>query len=130
MGRERNQPVNRIVVARYHPHFVAGRIAEALRLASSLLFGQCHQMRQARRIELPTQYGRLGPISWVEGNVVDFGWGVVYHLDGQISKSPYGCYPFDSAISSANGVYAVIYDRLGTKGLIFKNGFLISSVQP
>ena len=58
-------------------------------------------------------------IDWVSG-------GSIYSLNGEFQHSgrAYG-YKFDAAIQSDNGVYVVIYEKLGTKGLLLKNGEII-----
>jgi hypothetical protein len=58
-------------------------------------------------------------IDWVSG-------GSIYSLNGEFKNSGRAySYKFDSAIQSNNGVYAVIYEKLGTKGLLLKNGEII-----
>jgi hypothetical protein len=37
-------------------------------------------------------------------------------------------YPFDHAVSSASGEYAVLYQRLGTKGVILKDGEVVREI--
>jgi hypothetical protein len=48
-------------------------------------------------------------------------------LNGEITAiGNYGfSFPFDSAITSDDGIYAVVYQKLGTKGLLLKNGKLV-----
>lgn len=54
-------------------------------------------------------------IDWVRG-------GNIYHLDGQFEHSHIGIrYKFDSAMVSDNGVYVIVYEKLGTKAVILKN---------
>ena len=52
----------------------------------------------------------------------------MYSLDGEI-KQLSQTYGFgNSAISSLDGIYAFIYEKLGTKGLLLKNGELIREI--
>jgi hypothetical protein len=37
-------------------------------------------------------------------------------------------FPFDSAITCEKGIYAVIYQKLGTKGLLLKNGKMVKEI--
>lgn len=58
-------------------------------------------------------------IDWVNG-------GNIYSLNGEFKDSGRAySYKFDSAIQSYNGIYVVIYEKLGTKGLLLKNGEVI-----
>jgi hypothetical protein len=59
--------------------------------------------------------------------IVDWAGGGSYSLDGKVTQ--FGGYGFgDSAISSANGDYVFIYQKLGTKGLLLKNGQLLREI--
>ncbi len=55
--------------------------------------------------------------------------GNTYRLDGSYEQTQleYG-FGFDSAIVSDNGVYAVVYVRLGTKGILLNNGEMIREI--
>ncbi|MFL5351468.1 hypothetical protein [Archangium sp.] len=57
-------------------------------------------------------------MDWISG-------GNRHGLDGSVVEPPvrYG-YRFDSAVMSRDGRYAVIYERLGTKGLVVKEGMV------
>lgn len=61
-------------------------------------------------------------IDWVVG-------GTRYQLDGTINRSstvyPFG---FDAAVQSASGEVVVIYQRLGTKGLVLNNGQIVREI--
>lgn len=73
----------------------------------------------------------LQTIDWVDGNIVDWvSAGQQYSLDGQqkqIAKYHYA-FSFDGSITSKDGQYAFIYKRLGTKGLLLKNGEIIREI--
>ncbi|MEO3407163.1 hypothetical protein AAFN85_24815 [Mucilaginibacter sp. CAU 1740] len=70
-------------------------------------------------------------ISWFDGTIID--WvhaGRQYSMDGtniDRFRDSYA-YSFDGAITSANGEYAFIYQKLGTKGLLLKNGDLLREI--
>lgn len=67
----------------------------------------------------------LKTIDWLGDDIVDWSnGGKLYSIDGeqeQISEY-YFAFDFDSSITSPDGQYAFIYNRLGTKGLLLKNG--------
>lgn len=64
-------------------------------------------------------------LSWFGGRIVDWSYaGTAYSLDGkkeQLQKYHFA-YSFDSGISSNDGVYVLLYKKLGTKALLLKNG--------
>ncbi len=70
-------------------------------------------------------------ISWLDDKLVDWASaGTSYSLDGtttQLNKYHFA-FSFDSAITSQDGQYAFIYKRLGTKGLLLKNGEVLREV--
>jgi hypothetical protein len=61
-------------------------------------------------------------VDWIDG-------GRRYHLDGSVTDRPvrYSAI-FDAAKNSPSGEYAVIYTRLGTKGLILRNGHPVREI--
>jgi hypothetical protein len=61
-------------------------------------------------------------VDWVDG-------GVRFRMDGTRLDSHvrFGD-RFDSAVTSPSGEYAVIYERLGTKGLVLKNGKIVREI--
>lgn len=61
-------------------------------------------------------------VDWVAG-------GNRYYLDGTVKPRHvrYG-YRFDTAVVSPSGTYAVIYEKLGTKGLVLKNGDILREI--
>jgi hypothetical protein len=68
-------------------------------------------------------------ICWHGSIIVDWASGTEYLLDGK--QKQFGgdyAYSFDSAISSVNGEYAFIYQKLGTKGVLLKNGEMLREV--
>jgi hypothetical protein len=61
-------------------------------------------------------------IDWAGGNRV-------IALDGNVSQtSVYWSYRFDAAVQSPSGRFAVIYERLGTKGIVLEQGKFIREV--
>jgi hypothetical protein len=68
-------------------------------------------------------------ICWQGNSIVDWASGIRYELDG--TKKHFGyhyTYNFDSAINSNDGVYVLIYQKLGTKGLLLKNGEIVKEI--
>ncbi len=73
--------------------------------------------------------GFIKTICWDNNIIVDWASGFKYFLDG--NKKQFGehyAYCFDSAISSPNGEYAFIYKKLGTKGILLKNGEMLREI--
>jgi len=72
----------------------------------------------------------LKTICWVNDSIVDWASaGMQYTLDGKARQLCEYTYGFgDSAITSADGQYAFIYQKLGTKGLLLKNGKLLREI--
>lgn len=64
-------------------------------------------------------------LAWSGDELVDFaGGGTRYRMDGSIVEARVRWeYPFDAPVTA--GDFAVIYDRLGTKALLLKNGTLL-----
>lgn len=73
----------------------------------------------------------LQTIAWHNGNIIDWvSGGQEYFLEGQqrqIGKYHYA-FSFDGSIISQDGQYAMIYKRLGTKGLLLKNGEILREI--
>ncbi len=73
----------------------------------------------------------LRTIDWVSGSIIDWvSAGQQYSLTGQqkqLAKYHYA-FSFDGSITSQDGQYAFIYKRLGTKGLLLKNGEIIREI--
>jgi len=73
----------------------------------------------------------LKTICWKDNTIVDWAeGGQQYSLSGEVKQL--GKYHFafscDSAIISKNGDYVFIYQKLGTKGLLLKNGEIIREI--
>src|SRR5262249_14918529 len=65
----------------------------------------------------------INSLCWRADELVDWvGGGRAFALDGtERSTSVYYAYRFDAATASPDGRFAVIYERLGTKGLLLQN---------
>jgi hypothetical protein len=71
----------------------------------------------------------LKTICWKDNMIVDWAAGKTYSLDGNVKQFGYSyAFGFDSAISSTNGDYVFIYQKLGTKGLLLKNGEILREI--
>ncbi len=73
----------------------------------------------------------LKTLDWYNGKLVDWNSaGTIYSLDGnkeQLQKYHFG-FVFDSSITSECGNYVLIYRKLGTKGLLLKNGEVLREI--
>lgn len=73
----------------------------------------------------------LKTLDWLDGKIVDWNSaGTIYGPDGkkeQLQKYHFG-YVFDSSITSDCGTYAMLYRKLGTKGLLLKNGEVLREI--
>jgi hypothetical protein len=78
------------------------------------------------RTDIPTKIP-VKSLSWRGDTLVDsVAGGDEYHLDGTTTDSRVSwAYRFDAAVQSPSGRYVVIYEKLGTKGLIIRNGKLL-----
>lgn len=81
------------------------------------------------RKTLKTSY--LKTIDWFNDDIVDWvSAGQLYSSGGQqrqIAKYHYA-FGFDASITSQNGQYAFVYKRLGTKGILLKDGEIIREI--
>jgi len=71
------------------------------------------------------QVNGLQTLGWLGDKIIDWArGGQTISLDGEQEAlgAYYFAYGFDSVIISSCGVYAFLYKRLGTKGLLLKNG--------
>ncbi|TRW22424.1 hypothetical protein FMM05_18140 [Flavobacterium zepuense] len=82
-----------------------------------------------KRQTINTNY--LETIDWLNGTIFDWASaGKIYYPDGQQGQVGQYHYSldFDGSITSTDGQYAFIYQRLGTKGLLLKNGVLLREI--
>lgn len=82
-----------------------------------------------QRRTIDTDY--LSTIDWYDNKIVDWNSaGTQYLPNGETKRL--GKYSFgfqcDSSITSENGEYVLIYQKLGTKGLLLKNGELLREI--
>lgn len=73
----------------------------------------------------------LQTIDWLDGRIIDWvSAGQQYSLDGQQKQLAKYHFPFsfDGSTTSRDGRYAFIYKRLGTKGLLLKNGEILREI--
>jgi hypothetical protein len=70
-------------------------------------------------------------IDWFDDKVVDWNSAGTQYLESgekeQLHKYHYG-FVCDGSITSENGVYVLIFQKLGTKGLLLKNGELLREI--
>jgi hypothetical protein len=72
---------------------------------------------------------RASSLHWEGDTLVDRVNGSCYKMDGSIESCGSSFrYHFDSAIVSPDGSVVVIYEKLGTKGLVLKDGKLIREI--
>lgn len=64
---------------------------------------------------------------WSGDSLIDHAaGGTRYELDGSVSRARvHWAYPFDSAIATPDSRFVVIYQRLGTKALLLKDGAIV-----
>jgi hypothetical protein len=70
-------------------------------------------------------------LSWAGDNLIDWmAAGKEFFPNSQIKVKGvyYFTFPFDRAITFEDGIYAVIYQNLGTKGLLLKNGKILREI--
>jgi len=81
------------------------------------------------RHTIKTNY--LKTIDWLNGKIIDWvSAGEEYSLDGQKQQLAKYHYAFNAegSITSPDGQYAFVYKRLGTKGLLLKNGEILREI--
>ena len=76
---------------------------------------------KAERVQSLVWHGDV-LVDWVAG-------GYAYQLDGTFrDRAVNYAYPFDSAITSPTNKYSVIYEKLGTKGVILREGTIVREI--
>ena len=85
-------------------------------------------MQETSRVVIPANNVRS--LCWRGDELINWvGGGIRYRLDGTSTlRSVNYAYGFDRAVTSANGQYAVIYEVLGTKGLVLKDGKILREI--
>lgn len=79
-----------------------------------------------KRVTLHTNEQPLA-LSWLDDRLIDWATGREYLLSGEVRELGTGDYgtSFDSAITSEDGVYTIIYQMFGTKGILLKQGKML-----
>jgi hypothetical protein len=88
-------------------------------------------MKEVNRYIIPTRDLDVArSLCWEGDELVDWaGGGTRYRIDGSFVHRQFNpTFAFDHAVVSADGQYEVIYQRLGTKGLILKNGKFVREI--
>ncbi|HZS09316.1 MAG TPA: hypothetical protein VFD58_31065 [Blastocatellia bacterium] len=87
-------------------------------------------MKEKRRITIPLQRLKIESLCWQGDELVDWvAGGIRYQLDGAFrDRCVLFGYRFDKAIVTPDGKYTVIYETLGTKGLILKGGRIVREI--
>lgn len=85
-------------------------------------------MKEINRVILPAKGVRS--LSWQGDTLVDWvSGGNLHSLDGTSRRSYVNwAYGFDRAVTSPDGRFAVIYETLGTKGLVLKDGEFVREI--
>jgi hypothetical protein len=82
-------------------------------------------------MEIQTLNISVQTLNWFDNKIVDWSRaGESYTLTGetkQLNKYHFG-YKFDGSINSTDGCYVFLYERLGTKGLLIKNGEILREI--
>ena len=87
-------------------------------------------MKEINRTIIPIKSGQEArALCWHGDELIDWAGDIRYQLDGTSSGPTVNyAYRFDHAVSSASGEYVVLYEQLGTKGLILKRGKVIREI--
>lgn len=80
------------------------------------------------RLDLPRS--RVRTLVWQGDTLVDWvGGGTVYALDGTIQQVCVSyAFRFDACVATPDGRFAVIYERLGTKGVVLECGKIVANL--
>jgi hypothetical protein len=87
---------------------------------------RCPVTDRLYRIDAP----RIRSLCWIDDALIDWvGGGQVLHLDGTLEAPRVNyAFRFDSAVTSSCGEFAVIYEKLGTKALVLRQGEVIREI--
>ena len=87
-------------------------------------------MKEVKRTIIPIKSGHeVRALCWHGDELVDWAGIVRYQMDGTSSGPTVNyAYRFDHAVSSPSGEYVVLYEQLGTKGLILKRGKVVREI--
>jgi hypothetical protein len=87
-------------------------------------------MKEVNRTIIPIKSGHeVRALCWHGDELVDWAGIVRYQMDGTSSGPTVNyAYRFDHAVSSSSDEYVVLYEQLGTKGLILKQGKIVREI--
>jgi hypothetical protein len=87
-------------------------------------------MKEINRTIIPIKSDfRARALCWHGDELIDWAGIIRYQLDGtSFGPDIYFAYPFDHAVSSRSGKYVVLYQQLGTKGLILKGDNIVREI--
>ena len=88
-------------------------------------------MNEINRTVIPIKSGHEArTLCWHGDELIDWAAGIIrYQLDGASSGPTVNyAYRFDHAVSSTSGVYVVLHEQMGTKGLILKRGKVVREI--
>ncbi len=87
-------------------------------------------MKEIKRTIIPINRGRkVRSLCWRGDELIDWAGSERYQLDGTSSGlGAIYAYRFDHAISLHHREYVVLYEQLGTKGLILKSGSIVREI--
>jgi|GEM_PF-543656 len=104
-------------------------LSVAVARPSAIPFPLAAILQKMQRQTIETDY--LRTIDWIGNEIVDWNSaGMCYSLDGkkkQLQKYHFG-FNCDNSITSKCGNYAFIFKKLGTKGLLLKNGEVLREI--
>lgn len=92
--------------------------------------GDAAAMKEINRTIIPIKSGfRARALCWHGDELIDWAGIIRYQLDGTSSGPDIiFAFPFDHAVSSPSGEYVVLYQQLGTKGLILKGDDVVREI--
>ncbi|MEM9347252.1 MAG: hypothetical protein AAGB26_11615 [Planctomycetota bacterium] len=88
-------------------------------------------MMNVREYKLKSEHGQSPKsLVWRDQELVDWvGGQVIYHLDGNVEPRRINyAYRFDNAIASASGRWALLFETLGTKGILLDQGNIVREI--
>jgi hypothetical protein len=79
---------------------------------------------------IPLKDNKVKSLCWQDDTLIDWAMGgITYHLDATSTRMRWGIgYRFDGAIISPSGDYVVVYEKLGTKGIVLYRENLIREI--
>lgn len=92
--------------------------------------GAVMNLQEIAHIQIPHQQGTVRSLCWEGDELVDWArGGARFRLDGTSSHGQVNwAFRFDHALTTPSGKYQVIYETLGTKGLVLNEGNLVREI--